>query len=158
MESKCHCQHCNQSIAFPSDMSGMTLACPTCSMETILFMPQMPRAKKESNREHQLMKWSMIPVAITAIISAIVFHSDSQSNAGDAWPLAIAGGFVMALMIAAGAMIYFLPAIVAWRNKKQNTTAIFVLNFIGGWTFIGYVVALVWAYTKDATHPASNSR
>ena len=39
--------------------------------------------------------------------------------------------------------LYFLPAFLA-RNKP-NFTAIFVLNLLAGWTFIGWIVALVWA-------------
>ena len=43
--------------------------------------------------------------------------------------------------------IYFLPSIVGWN--KRNATAILILNLFLGWTFIGWVVALVWATTKD---------
>jgi ABC-type sugar transport system permease subunit len=43
--------------------------------------------------------------------------------------------------------IYFLPAIVGC--KKQNAYSIFLLNLFLGFTVIGWVVALVWAYTKD---------
>ena len=42
---------------------------------------------------------------------------------------------------------YFLPSILG-RNKK-NFGAIFTLNLLLGWTFIGWVVALVWALTHD---------
>ena len=42
---------------------------------------------------------------------------------------------------------YFLPTIVG--RKKKNATAIFVLNFFLGWTFIGWLIALIWATTKD---------
>ncbi|MDD4923947.1 MAG: superinfection immunity protein [Dehalococcoidales bacterium] len=45
--------------------------------------------------------------------------------------------------------VYFLPTIVAVVRKKRNALAIFLLNFFLGWTFIGWVVALVWAATKD---------
>jgi hypothetical protein len=44
--------------------------------------------------------------------------------------------------------IYFFPAIVG--RKKKNAPAILVLNLFLGWTFIGWVVALVWAVSKDA--------
>lgn len=44
-------------------------------------------------------------------------------------------------------VIYFIPTIVGW--KKKNKGAIFVLNLLLGWTFIGWVVALVWSMTKD---------
>ena len=42
--------------------------------------------------------------------------------------------------------VYFLPTIVAGRHR--NGGAIFILNLLLGWTFIGWVVALVWAFTK----------
>ena len=41
--------------------------------------------------------------------------------------------------------IYFAPAIIAGCNGKRNWFAIFVLNLLVGWTFIGWIVALVWA-------------
>ena len=43
--------------------------------------------------------------------------------------------------------LYFVPSIVGW--KKKNRQAIFILNFCLGWTFLGWVIALVWACTKD---------
>ncbi len=45
--------------------------------------------------------------------------------------------------------IYFFPSIVAIINKKKNASAIFILNFFLGWTFIGWVIALVWVTMKD---------
>ena len=45
--------------------------------------------------------------------------------------------------------IYFIPTFVANSNQKDNATAIFLLNLFLGWTFVGWVVALVWAATKD---------
>ena len=46
---------------------------------------------------------------------------------------------------------YFVPAFVAQARKKRNSAAILVLNLFLGWTFIGWVVALVWACTSEAT-------
>lgn len=46
-------------------------------------------------------------------------------------------------------VLYFAPALEAWRAKKTNVKAIFWLNLLLGWTFIGWVVALVWSLTKD---------
>lgn len=45
--------------------------------------------------------------------------------------------------------IYFLPTLEAARTKKANTSAIFALNFFLGWSIIGWIVAAVWASTKD---------
>lgn len=52
----------------------------------------------------------------------------------------------LALLLVAG-VIYFLPAYLG--RKKRNAWAIFALNLLLGWTFLGWVVALVWALTKD---------
>jgi hypothetical protein len=45
-------------------------------------------------------------------------------------------------------LLYFLPSILG-RNKR-NSTAIFVLNLLLGWTLIGWIVALIWALTVEA--------
>ena len=43
--------------------------------------------------------------------------------------------------------LYFLPAILAKDHK--DFTSILVLNIFLGWTFIGWVIALVWAFKKS---------
>ncbi len=43
--------------------------------------------------------------------------------------------------------LYFLPAYLA-RNKS-DFTVILVLNLLAGWTFIGWIVALVWALSSE---------
>ena len=58
------------------------------------------------------------------------------------------GMFMGFVMLAA---IYFLPSIVAVFRSKSNTLAIFILNLFLGITFIGWVVALIWAVSKDNT-------
>lgn len=46
--------------------------------------------------------------------------------------------------------LYFSPSIVANSRKHPNLTSVFVLNLFLGWTVIGWVGALVWAYSKKA--------
>ena len=46
--------------------------------------------------------------------------------------------------------LYWLPTYIAIRAHKPNVGAIAVLNLCLGWTFIGWVSALVWAYKVDA--------
>jgi len=48
-----------------------------------------------------------------------------------------------------GLVLYFLPSIIAVARSKRDTTAIFVLNLLLGWTAIGWVIALVWALKTD---------
>ncbi|NBX53217.1 MAG: superinfection immunity protein [Proteobacteria bacterium] len=42
-------------------------------------------------------------------------------------------------------LVYFLPFIISLSRKHKDSTAIFVLNLFLGWTFVGWVVALIWA-------------
>lgn len=44
---------------------------------------------------------------------------------------------------------YMLPSAVAIVKQKKNGTAIFFLNLLLGWTFIGWVAALIWALLED---------
>lgn len=41
--------------------------------------------------------------------------------------------------------VYFLPCIIAGARNMRHAGAITVLNFVAGWTFVGWVVALTWA-------------
>ena len=45
--------------------------------------------------------------------------------------------------------IYFAPALVAGHLKHRQFTGILLLNMLLGWTFIGWVAALIWAVLKD---------
>ena len=47
-------------------------------------------------------------------------------------------------------IFYFLPSIIAMYRGKSNTFAIILLNVFLGWTFVGWIVALVWSATNDA--------
>jgi cyanate permease len=49
---------------------------------------------------------------------------------------------------------YFLPALVARSRDHRNASAIVVLNFFLGWTGLGWIIALIWAYTNDK-HPVN---
>lgn len=46
-------------------------------------------------------------------------------------------------------ILYVLPCFIAFRRKHRNRTAILVTNLFVGWTFIGWVVALIWASTSN---------
>ena len=59
-----------------------------------------------------------------------------------------AGIFFAIVWLVLGVAFYFLPAIVASNRKHPNATAILVLNLLAGWTFVGWVVAMAWAFTS----------
>jgi hypothetical protein len=52
--------------------------------------------------------------------------------------------------------LYFLPSFVAYTRKHQNAGAILIVNIFLGWTFIGWVVAVVWSMTQVDQRDRSN--
>ena len=44
---------------------------------------------------------------------------------------------------------YFLPTIIAVLRRKTSAVGVFFLNLFLGWTFIGWVGALIWALSAD---------
>lgn len=44
--------------------------------------------------------------------------------------------------------LYFLPSIIANNRNHKNTEAITVLNLLTGWTFLGWIICLIWAIIK----------
>ena len=52
-------------------------------------------------------------------------------------------------IIVAGAIfgLYFLPSFMAKSRKHHQSDAIFLTNLFLGWTFLGWVVALIWSAT-----------
>lgn len=55
----------------------------------------------------------------------------------------------MALLVLFMAFLYLLPACIAQGRKHQSVGGICVLNFFLGWTFLGWVIALVWALSGN---------
>lgn len=45
--------------------------------------------------------------------------------------------------------VYLVPAITATARRHNNGAAIFALNLLLGWTFIGWCIALVWSLTNN---------
>ncbi len=60
-------------------------------------------------------------------------------------------GIVVALILIA---LYFLPAIIASSRKHPSMMAIFAVNLLFGWTFLGWIWAFIWALT-DNSHRGS---
>lgn len=44
-----------------------------------------------------------------------------------------------------GFLFYFAPSILAMLGNNDSAGGVIVMNIFLGWTFIGWVIALVWA-------------
>lgn len=60
----------------------------------------------------------------------------------------IATLFLLALAVA----VYFLPLFIACFRKHPSALAISALNFLAGWTLVGWLAALIWALTNAPAH------
>lgn len=45
--------------------------------------------------------------------------------------------------------IYLIPSIIAGYKQHKDGYAIMALNILIGWTFIGWVIALIWALKSN---------
>lgn len=45
-----------------------------------------------------------------------------------------------------GIALYFLPAMIAYERKHSNRGIILLIDFLLGWTFIGWIGCLIWAH------------
>ena len=71
----------------------------------------------------------------------------------------MAGLILFVAFVAAAFLLYLLPTVIAVIRKKENAGAIAIVNLLLGWTFIGWVVALVWSVSTQMVdvRPASAS-
>ncbi len=46
-------------------------------------------------------------------------------------------------------ILYFVPIIVAYVRRHNNILAISLLNIVLGWTFAGWLAALLWSLNSD---------
>lgn len=140
MIAKTQCEQCAGWLEFDLEgyVYGQETQCPHCQNTTAI--KYNPRKGFESKTQKSGSSGWYILIAVGAALllaGAFVWVVGAQL---------ISALLVMALVAFAG-FVYFLPTIVG-RNKS-NFTAIFVLNLLLGWSFIGWVVALVWACTVE---------
>jgi hypothetical protein len=57
-------------------------------------------------------------------------------------------GITSAILLAIlfGGPLYFAPSIVAVLRKKKNLAGVIILNTAGGWTVIGWALAMLLAW------------
>jgi type VI protein secretion system component VasK len=46
-------------------------------------------------------------------------------------------------------IVYFFPSLVANQSRHRARASITIINFFFGWTFIGWVICLAWAYSGN---------
>ena len=81
-----------------------------------------------------------------AVVAVVVFAFAASELSNHAQRALLTAYLALSCVaISVGLAIYFLPSFVAIRRGHNNSLAIFALNLLLGWVFIGWVVAMVWA-------------
>ena len=62
-------------------------------------------------------------------------------------------GLGFATLIVMVLLAYFVPSVIAGARHHHQTGAILVLNLLLGWTLLGWIAALVWAFTATPGKP-----
>lgn len=52
------------------------------------------------------------------------------------------------LFIIIAAIVYFLPAILAYNYEHENAQDIALIDILFGWTIIGWLIAFIWVFSK----------
>lgn len=53
------------------------------------------------------------------------------------------------LLFLFGSPLYFLPSIIAGVRKNPNTLAIFIINSFFGWTILGWIGTMIYAFSTE---------
>ena len=83
--------------------------------------------------------WLLGYVVIMVCLVYVLHGSDPETLMPSMW------GVLIFVLISS---VYLLPWLIASNGNHPSKTGIFVLNLFLGWTFLGWVIALVWAFTK----------
>jgi 4-hydroxybenzoate polyprenyltransferase len=59
-------------------------------------------------------------------------------------------GSTGAIIVGAMLLTYFLPSLIVYNRKPNNWLGVFALNIFLGWSFLGWVIALVWACSGES--------
>lgn len=129
---KSPCPHCQGHVEYPASGSGEAISFPHCAEAFVL-----PRSAVRSWR----------PLYITGGILAVMVLVSVLANAF--WPaeLPSVGTEYIWMLLMVG--VYFLPSFVAAGNKHRQSTAIFLLNLLLGWTVLGWIAALIWSAYRE---------
>jgi hypothetical protein len=88
--------------------------------------------------------WIFLPAAFIFLGIAAAYYVSTGGTAGTGNAI---GGVITLIVVGA---IYFLPALIASARNHHNAIAILALNFLLGWTGLGWIGAFIWSLTDPS--------
>jgi uncharacterized membrane protein YhaH (DUF805 family) len=77
---------------------------------------------------------------ITTLLATVSENSDAAANA--------AAGILLFVFIVIATLMSLLPGIIAQMRRHHNRAAIWIVTLLAGWTGVGWIIAMVWAFTN----------
>ena len=78
MIAKCSCQQCSGHIDFPAEMSGQTVECPHCKLETLLFIPPAAAPPKQKDKNTAL--FVIIGFVLVVVVIGVAAFMSTVKN------------------------------------------------------------------------------
>ncbi|MDD5339450.1 MAG: superinfection immunity protein, partial [Dehalococcoidales bacterium] len=123
---------------------GLTLTGCTTSQSTGFPPPSGYSSWEEYNQQQVSQTTTTEASTITTTTTITTTSSTTQMEVHTEFHFDLLPIFLWLL----GIVLYFLPTIIALARHHINSLAIFVVNFLTGWSFIGWVIALVWSVKR----------
>ena len=60
------------------------------------------------------------------------------------------------IFLVVGAILYFVPTMLAWWMHVKSARTIFYVNLVFGWTVVGWIVALMWVIAERNELPTNS--
>jgi hypothetical protein len=121
------CKHCGRDQPPPTTY--------TDSKGTVWAVPQ-PRTTTGASTLGRIMLFCILLPML-----ALAWLGGASANAAH---------FALTMLLIAP-IVYFLPSYEAWARSHPNYTGVLLLNLFLGWTLLGWVIALVWAVSRQGT-------
>ena len=124
--------------------------CPYCCKEIPLkakkcqYCGEWIINKKELRKENNIFKVFSIICFFFFCIFVAIYITNMGTGSETEDTLLITG-----IVGCVAYYLYFLPTVIATKKKHSNTTAIFLINLLLGFTIIGWIVALIFSVMED---------
>ena len=103
--------------------------------------PEIPPSPSPSTEARK----RLLALAGAAALAAIGLALAAGRRSGPALSDSLAGHALWVIVVGFAGCLYFAPTLVAWRRGHRDVLAIGALNLFLGWSFVGWVIALVWS-------------
>src|SRR5438874_2042622 len=84
---------------------------------------------------------------VAAVPAALALDADAAGEAARyAGPYATIGGGALVIV---SVLVYFLPTFIAGARRMETFPMVLLLNFLLGWTGIGWLIALMYSIRTE---------